>query len=68
MSIVFNFYLSENKDCRTYNVAEYFVEWSTNTPCGRYKCSCIFNSADVQPALLHIHINLGCNSNLLLRV
>ena len=53
--IIFNFYLSSaEKDSGTNNNANYFIDWSANLPCGRYKCTLF-------PALSHI--NLGCNSN-----
>ena len=73
-SRIFNFYMSWfEKDSGTNNNANYFIDWSTNLPQGRYKCNFTYTSSiknyirgkdgtsNISPAILHI--NLGCNSN-----
>ena len=73
MPRIFNIFLDSLKsDSGANNTANYFIDWSSVLPHGKYKCTFTYtsvvsndiigaNNADISPALLHI--NLGCNSN-----
>ena len=73
MSRIFNFYIdSLHSDSGTNNNSNYFRNWRSVLPHGKYKCTFTYtsvfsnngtgtNNADISPAFLHI--NLGCNSN-----